>query len=190
MKIQFAFFWIGEDLNIPTNLVKSIRHVYGNEAIIFMLSNLDTNKVNDIDHLIQAHLPQDIMLARLKAYSLLKTDKPTCYIDADSLIIDKFTLPHFNNNIAFLIHRSLEAVFIKSSYPEFYQEFIGKTFTNMMPILFGLIVTPNGEILFKKLLEIAESMPDRFHRWYGDQMAIAKLWRENKKKIFLLNQAE
>ena len=54
IKIQFAFFWIGENLNIPANLVKSIRYIYGNEATIYMLTNLSTNKLNDVDHVIQS----------------------------------------------------------------------------------------------------------------------------------------
>ena len=35
LKLQFAFFWVGQDILIPQALVDSIRYVYGNEAYIY-----------------------------------------------------------------------------------------------------------------------------------------------------------
>ncbi len=59
-----------------------------------------------------------------------------------------------------------------------------------MPIFFGFIATPNGGILFKKLLENAKKMPARFHRWYGDQMSLAEEWRKKESDFLVLNQDE
>ena len=59
-----------------------------------------------------------------------------------------------------------------------------------MPILFGLIITPDGGKLFDELFNNALKLPDRFHRWYGDQIAIAQEWIKNKENYLLLKQEE
>jgi hypothetical protein len=74
--------------------------------------------------------------------------------------------------------------------PEYYPEFVNKKIIDIMPILFGLIITPDGGQLFNELFEIALKLPDRFHRWYGDQMAIAQEWTKNKENYLLLKQVE
>lgn len=61
---------------------------------------------------------------------------------------------------------------------------------DIMPILFGLIITPDGGKLFDELFNNAFKLPDRFHRWYGDQMAIAEEWIKNKENYLLLKQEE
>ena len=39
LKLQFAFFWVGNDVSIPSALVDSIRFTYGDEAYIYQLSD-------------------------------------------------------------------------------------------------------------------------------------------------------
>ena len=69
-------------------------------------------------------------------------------------------------------------------------EFFNQKMVDIMPILFGLIITPDGGKLFDGLFKIALKLPDRFHRWYGDQMAIAQEWIKNKENYLLLKQEE
>ena len=59
-------------------------------------------------------------------------------------------------------------------YPNAFQKFI-----DIMPILFGLIVTPDGGKLFNNLFEIASKLPDRF----TDGMEIKWPWLMNGIKI-------
>lgn len=49
LQTHFAFFWIGDDLTIPECLVKSIRHVYKNEAFIYHLTDLKTPHIINVD---------------------------------------------------------------------------------------------------------------------------------------------
>jgi hypothetical protein len=189
-KLQFAFFWVGQNISIPSLLVKSIRISFKNEAFIYQLTDNQTPYIEGVDKAIRGALPKDIMLARLKAYSNLKTDKPTCFLDADSLVLQKFSLPDFNQYRAFIIKRLDQTSLINHNFPEFYPEFINQKFFDLMPIFFGFIATSNGGVFFKKLLANAKKMPARFHRWYGDQMSLAEEWRKKESDFLVLSQNE
>ena len=190
LKLQFAFFWVGQDILIPQALVDSIRYVYGNEAYIYQLSDNKTASINDVNEVLRDELPNEIMLARLRAYSLVVTQNTTLFLDADSLVIQKLKLPDFNKFIACLVKRDDQTSIINHNYPEYYPEFVNQKFIDIMPIFFGLIVTPDGGKLFNGLFEIALKLPERFHRWYGDQMVIAEEYKKNKEKYLLLPQKE
>ena len=135
-------------------------------------------------------MPNEIMLARLKAYSLIKTQNTTLFLDADSLVIKKLKLPDFNKFRACLVRRDDQTSILNHNYPEYYPEFLNQKMIDIMPILFGLIITPDGGKLFDELFKNALKLPDRFHRWYGDQMAIAQEWIKNKENYLLLKQEE
>ena len=190
LKLQFAFFWVGQDITIPLALVDSIRFTYGEEAYIYQLSDKKTEPIKGVDEIIRDELPNEIMLARLKAYSLIKTQNTTLFLDADSLVIQKLKLPDFNKYRACLVKRDDQTSILNHNYPEYYPEFFNQKMVNIMPILFGLIITPDGGKLFDGLFKIALKLPDRFHRWYGDQMAMAQEWIKNKENYLLLKQEE
>lgn len=189
-KLQFAFFWVGQDILIPQSLVDSIRYVYGDEAYIYQLSDNKTAPMNNVDEVLRDELPNDIMLARLRAYSLIDTQNTTIFLDADSLVINKLKLTEFDIYRAFLVQRDDQTSIINHNYPEYYPEFVNQKFIDIMPILFGLIITPDGGKFFNGLFKIALKLPERFHRWYGDQMAIAEEYKKNKEKYLLLPQKE
>lgn len=190
LKLQFAFFWVGNDISIPSVLVDSIRFTYGDEAYIYQLSDKKTEPIKGVNEIIRDELPNEIMLARLKAYSLIKTQNTTLFLDADSLIIQKLKLPDFNKYRACLVKRDDQTSILNHNYPEYYPEFFNQKMVDIMPILFGLIITPDGGKLFDGLFKIALKLPDRFHRWYGDQMAMAQEWIKNKENYLLLKQEE
>jgi hypothetical protein len=189
-KLQFAFFWVGKDISIPSALVASIRFIYDKEAYIYQLSDIKTECIKGVDETLRDELPNEIMLARLKAYSLIDTQNTTLFLDADSLLINKLKLPDFNKFKALLVRRDDQVSILNHNYPEYYPEFFNQKIIDIMPILFGLIITPNGGKLFNELLEIAIKLPDRFHRWYGDQMAMAYEWNKNKDDYLLIKQEE
>ena len=190
LKLQFAFFWVGNDISIPSALVDSIRFTYGDEAYIYQLSDKKTEPIKGVNEIIRDELPNEIMLARLKAYSLIKTQNTTLFLDADSLVIQKLKLPDFNKYRACLVKRDDQTSILNHNYPEYYPEFFNQKIIDIMPILFGLIVTPDGGKLFDELFKNALKLPDRFHRWYGDQMAMAQEWIKNKENYLLLKQEE
>jgi hypothetical protein len=190
LKLQFAFFWVGQNISIPSALVDSIRFIYGEEAYIYQLTDKKTDFIKGVDKTIRDELPNDIMLARLKAYSLIKTQNTTLFLDADALVIQKIKLPDFSKFIACLVKRGDQTGILNHNHREYYPEFLNQKAIDIMPILFGCIITPDGGKLFDGLFKDALKLPDRFHRWYGDQIAIAQEWMKNKKNYLLLKEEE
>lgn len=170
---SIAFFWIGDNTNIPQVLVDSIRLVMGNEINVIQLTNKSTNEVEGVNDIKRFDLSNRIMIARLEAYSQYEPKtKNTFFCDADSIFINKLKLPENNSNKIFLSPRQKDFN-MNHTYPEFYEEFVNKTAKEVMPFLFGAIaIEGNQQKFFKEILNISLHLPERFHRWYGDQYAL------------------
>ena len=184
---QIAFFWIGNDNNIPTFLVKSLKLIYNNKVKIFHLTNFTTKRINGTTRTIRYDLHKDIMLARLQAYKDFPYNKNlTFFCDADSLFIQKLDLFKLNQSI-YLIKRS-ENFVMNHMYPEYYPEFEKKTALEVMPFLFGGMAFRDGKKFFTKLFETCLQLPDRFHRWYGDQYSLMLNIKKDEHGVNYLNQ--
>ena len=170
---NYAFFWIGLDVKIPQFLVNSIKHSYNDDVNIYFLTDKKTPDINGVTHTIRKKLSDNIMIARLESYGNLNINKQLMFLDADSLVLRKFEGLTTDEPLI-LFRRKKEGHIINHKYPELYPEFENKTFDLMMPFLFGAIISNKNESsnIFYELLEIAKNLPERFHRWYGDQYAL------------------
>jgi len=170
--IGIVFFWIGEDIDIPNCLVQSIKISMDDNVRIVQLTNRTSPEVIGVNYVKRFDLSNEIMLARLEAYSQYDPETEiTFFCDADSIFIREIELP-FSHKKIFLIRRT-DDFKISHTYPEFYPEFINKNANDIMPYLFGMIVTRfNQKNFFKSLLNICLKLPDRFYRWYGDQYSL------------------
>lgn len=180
-KNSIVFFWVGEKVEIPQALVDSIRLVMGDEIDVVQLTNKSTNEVEGVNDIKRFNLSNQIMIARLEAYSQYEPQTAnTFFCDADSIFINKLELPENSSEKIFLSPRQKDFN-INHTYPEYYEEFVGKTANQVMPFLFCAIATQgNQQIFFETLLETCKKLPQRFHRWYGDQYS---LFLETKDKL-------
>ena len=179
-----AFFWIGDDINIPQNLVRSIRLVMGNNINIVQLTNFHTQKIEGVNSVKHFKLSRQIMIARLEAYSKFETETDnTFFCDTDTIFVNKLTIPSSSDKKIYLSPRH-QNFKINYNYPEFYEEFVGKTLNEVMPFLFCAILTKgNQQTFFNNLLDVCVNLPERFHRWYGDQYALF-LYTKNSLESF------
>tara|TARA_Y100000816_G_C26081818_1_gene570271 strand:- start:324 stop:974 length:651 start_codon:yes stop_codon:yes gene_type:complete len=147
----------------------------GNSVNIVQLTNKNTEEIDGVTSVKRYELPEQIMLARLKAYSKYEPEtEEVFFCDADSIFINKLSLPKNNKNKIFLTPRQQDFK-INATYPEYYEEFVNKTAKEVMPFLFGAIATiSNQQSFFRELYNICLKLPDRFHRWYGDQYSLNK----------------
>ena len=186
---QLVFFWIGENLSIPEFFVKSIKKIESKKFKIIQVSNLKTRKIKGVDKIIKTDLPKDIMTARLKAYSLVDTkDTRTIFCDADSLMVCNFDLSDFERGY-YLMKRKNNSL-INHFFPEYYPEFKNKYFMDVMPFLFGAIIIIKKENFFNHLFNICINLHPRFHRWYGDQIALHVFYLDNKSLFLFFDQSK
>ena len=183
---NLVFFWVGEDISIPEYFVKSIKKI-NSKIEITQVSDLKTNKINGVHSFISSDLPKDIMLARLKAYSLIETKySNTIFCDADTLMIKEFNFLEFKKG--YYIMRRKNNNLINHMWPEHYPEFKDKFFLDIMPFLFGAIIISKKDNFFLNLFNICKKLPTRFHRWYGDQLSLHIYYLDNKKKFSFFDQ--
>jgi len=179
-KPRIVFFWRGPSIEIPEMLVKSIRLIYQDECRIIQISCPKTEKIRDVDECFRDNFNENIMLARLEGYSIVPlTDSFTYYCDADSLVIDKLALEDECEDHNVILNRRFEDGKINPNFPEHYPEFVNKNISEVMPFLFGGIAVRRESKFFPELLEICRSLPERFWRWYGDQVSLKLLVERN-----------
>jgi len=172
MSIRIAFFWVGDDIAVPEYLVRSVRLVAGIDFEIIQLSDLTTPVVPGVSGISRHALSDSIMVARLQAYSYLEwSSNFTYYCDADSIFISR---PIVDSNSDILLCPRIDNFKINPRYPEYYPEFEGKMIMEVMPFMFGAIIARGKNNIFSSLLKKCLKLPARYHRWYGDQVALAK----------------
>ena len=175
-----AFFWIGDEIKIPESLVRSIRIVMGNNVNIVQLTNLQTKKIDGINIIKRYELSNQIMLARLEAYSKFEIEtNHTFFCDCDTIFVNQLKTPKDEGKNIFLSprHQNFQ---INHTYPEYYEEFVNKKVNDVMPFLFcGIFTIGNQQMFFRNLLNICKNLPERFHRWYGDQYALFLHTKDN-----------
>ena len=183
---QLVFFWVGEDISVPEFFVKSIKKTDSKIKII-QVSDLKTKKIKEVNSFVRYDLPKEIMLARLKAYSLIETKyQNTIFCDADTLMIKDFSFVEYKTGYH-IMPRKLDSL-INHLWPEHYPEFKDKFFADIMPFLFGAIIISKDDNFFNNLFNICKKLPSRFHRWYGDQVSLHIYYLDNKKKFSLFHQ--
>ena len=169
---SIAFFWIGQDLAIPTLLVRSIRRAFGADFKVHQLSDRDTPRVAGVSIHKPIKLSPHIMVARLEAYAASSINEPTLFVDADMLVTRRFDLPPLaDNEVGVTIRGERDTIrFVEREWAEF-PEFTHKDSAQMMPYIFSFVYV-SSPVLFLRQLNALKKMPKRFHRWYGDQMTL------------------
>lgn len=173
MPIRVAFFWVGNQTFIPETFVRSMRLVHSDGIEIVQTTDATTPVIPGVDVVVRSTLSEQIMLARLEAYSAVPlVDDFTFFYDADSLLISELSVPSDAAGDILLTRRQMDGD-LNPNYPEFYPEFVGKKIADVMPYMFGCLAVRRNANFFPHLLDYCKLLPPRFHRWYGDQMSLA-----------------
>lgn len=171
---NIAFFWIGQDVTIPTMLVRSIRAAFGPNFNVHQLSDRETPMVEGVTTHKKLKLSPFIMVARLEAYAAMTIREPTLFLDADMLILRAFDLPPLADNEVGVTPRGERDTYRipERDWAEF-PEFAEKDSAQVMPYIFSFVYV-GSTILFLRQLNALRKSPKRFQRWYGDQVTLKK----------------
>ena len=184
LKETISIFWINNKITIPQYFVNSIRLIMGENINIVQLTNYKTMAIPGVNSVKRYELSNDIMIARLEAYGKYIPETPiTLFCDADSIMLNKFKFEDESGIKIFICPRQKDLLLNHNS-PEYYEEFVNRRALEVMPYLFGAIITiENQQNFFKELLSICLFLPKRFHRWYGDQYSLSQYIKKGFDKF-------
>jgi hypothetical protein len=170
---RIVFFWVGEDVGLPSLLVASIRRHLPGSLEVVQLSDTSTPRVQGTTRHVTLKLSAAMMVARLEAYSALRIAEPTLYLDADMLVMRPFDLPALAMNEIGVTPRTQreDGLIQENSEQPVFPEFRGRTLRQVMPYIYSFVYT-RSEALFVRQLELLRAMPAPFHAWFGDQVTL------------------
>ena len=171
-RINFVFLHVGEDIR-PLLLVKSIRKFYPN-ANIYQCSDLKTSQIDGVDFMYRHDGNiENLMIFRLEAFSNLKLNERSIYLDTDMLVTNFFDLSTFDKYDIILCKRSFaNNALINTTFKGMdLSEYQEKTLGEVYPFLACFNIT-NSYLFWSECLKALRSIDKKFFFWYGDQEAI------------------
>jgi len=187
---NIAFVSIGDESHKCADyLIKSIKKTNANFRII-QISKKEDRNMSDVDEkFIYDFESATFMLNRLESQiAVLEKFGPTIFLDTDMLvnkdlseIFDKL----LNNDLVFTQRKNnfyINDTFQNIKFPEF----TNKTSNEVMPFNGGFLGANNVTSL-NKLLQIYSKLPQKFHYWFGDQVALKKIYDSKEFKILVLD---
>ncbi len=185
---QIAFFWVGKNITVPSILVESINLIYKSDVKIYHLTDMITPPVPGVTEVYRQNLSSDVMLARLEAYKSLSVSNNDliCFCDADSLFFNRLHLNQLKKDIYLVKRTKQHDGMMNANFNEYYPEFENKQVSEVMPYFFGNLIIRHNESFFDELYKICLGLPDRFHRWFGDQYSLKIQTDKTQSKFELL----
>ena len=170
-------------------LVKSIKKTNLNCRII-QISTKEDREIIGVDEILIFKFEASVfMLNRFESQiKIVEKYGPTIFLDTD-MLVNKDLKEVFNllkkNDFIFTKRENnhyMNDTFANTKYPEF----TNKTTNDVMPFNAGFIGSNNATSL-ERLLKICLNLPQRFHYWYGDQVAQKKIYDTKEFKILVLD---
>ena len=173
----FVFFHVGNEpnyLKMVQKFVDSIHETNANATVV-MVSDAETPTVNNVSQRINVKADRnEVMLARLKGYEAAGITEPAIYTDTDMIV-----LAAINPEKLLADHRVVfcERSFSRNSWfnPNYngmdMSEHFGKKMYEVYPYLGCATVTADPTV-WKELAQMAEHLPEKYRKWYGDQEVI------------------
>ena len=170
-------------------LVKSIKKTNLNCRII-QISTKEDREIIGVDEILIFKFEASVfMLNRFESQiKIVEKYGPTIFLDTD-MLVNKDLKEVFNllkkNDFIFTKRENnhyMNDTFANIKYPEF----TNKTTNDVMPFNAGFIGSNNATSL-ERLLKICLNLPQRFHYWYGDQVAQKKNYDTKEFKILVLD---
>ena len=187
---NIAFVSIGDEShNCADLLVKSIKKNNSDCQIIQVSTKKDKDVIGVDEKLIFDFKSATFMFNRLESQiAVLEKFGPTIFLDTDMLVNKDLSAIFdrlLNNDIVFTQRKNnfyINDTFQNIKFPEF----TNKTVNEVMPFNGGFLGVSNIAVQ-KKLLQIYLELPSKFHYWYGDQVALKKIYDTKEFKISLLD---
>ena len=189
--MRFCFFFFGNDLTMPEQMVRSIKRFH-HDAEILQLTNQSTPAVAGVTSVVRAAFDEsEPMFARSALYaSVVESGEPVCFLDADMLLVRPFPGGEFlNPQVVYLCERYFNrSSLVNTRFAGLNLcEHEGKTLHEAWPYLGCFIVTASVFGLLQ-IHEIYKNLPSKLRRWYGDQEALRIFAARNPTRVSYVSE--
>ncbi len=187
--LTVAFLHAGPDLSLPTILVQSVRRAMPG-ARVLQLSDEETEAVPGVDQVDRR--PWDrtsLMTFRMEHYAALPADGARhLFLDTD-IVVQADVSVGFDLDGAFdvAMNRRESTLVRPPGFREF-PELLGQNLATLMPYNTGVIFSRNPAF-WQVALEHLRSLEPRYHRWFGDQVAVRMACETGRFKVLDLHPA-
>ena len=176
--LQLVFYWMGDDITIPSILVKSIKSSNNDHLKIIQISDYSTKEIDGVDKILRIKKTKNILMDRLSGYSKIETkNNQTIFFDADTIVLKKLDLNIYEPGI-YLYRRTKSAMF-NQKYNYLYPELANKQIIETMPFLAGIVFIIDEYNFFRDLYISSKNLSVNLKKWYGDQVLIKQYYEEN-----------
>ena len=148
------------------------------KATVIMCTTRETPIIEGVVRMefVPAGDPDDYMVHRLQAYSLLKLNRPAMYLDDDMIIQQELSpsmlLGPLGTDVAFCVrHFDKDSMFNPNIRGLDFSEHKGKTIGQVFPLQSCVSVTRDHRP-WDDMLDILDHIDPKYRKWYGDMMAI------------------
>ncbi len=187
----FVFFHIGEDIETPSMLVRSLR-ITNPSATVLQCSDSSTKVVPSVDSVFRSEVDAEyLMLGRLQLFSELKLTQPAFYLDTDMLVLRRLSPSKILTDFSVAVcQRQFDnhLIFTDQFKGLDFSEYRGQTLGTVFPYLACCSITPSFEF-WDRALKLLVGLDKKFLKWYGDQEVIKILRNEIGEKVKLLPES-
>lgn len=174
MVLRVAFLHVGPDTVMPRIMVRSIRQ-FNLEAHVTQCTDRATPEVSGVDEVVRFDGDTGrLMTFRLRSFAGLPIREPTLFLDTDMVCTDRIDavgelgehdvcvcVREFNKDML-LDPRAMNLDL---------REYEGRTLDDVYPYLACAVIARNPAF-WSSCLDNLMGLPDKFHRWFGDQEAM------------------
>jgi len=166
---------VGEDLTLPTLMVKSVLKAMP-DAIIIQMTDMVTPQIKGVSSVIRK--PYNGLLMTFRMQHLADLDGEWITLDTD-VIVKKDLRSVFNNDFDVALTKRYGAIFDSD----------GNDVAKIMPYNTGVMFSRN-KIFWKNAYKLLLTMPVSAHQWWGDQLSVRMCAESAKFKLLELDCAE
>ena len=179
-----AFMHIGNDVTLPTIMVRSVRRHNPGFRIV-QVADPGSPRIEGVDAVErQLMTDRNVMLFRMRCFAALKTAGPTWFLDTDMicnrpLVYEGEAQPE----VAVCVREfDRDVVFNHRFGGMDLSEYEGRTLGSLYPYV-GCATLLNNSSFWVECLENMEALDPKFFNWYGDQEAIRNVVESGRHRV-------
>jgi hypothetical protein len=191
MMLRVAFLHVGQDTVLPRILVRSIRQ-YNPDAHIAQCTDRASPDVSGVDQVFRLDGDTDrLMTFRLRCFAGLTISEPTLFLDTDMVCTDRIDAAAElgGHDVAVCVREFNKDMLLDPRAMDLdLHEYEGRTLNEVYPYLACAVIAKNPEF-WSLCLSNLMSLPDKFHRWFGDQEAMRNVIADSDWSVGRLRES-